>query len=100
MVKTKQNPLTVECIDKIGAALKMFGSYSFDDKGPNEVMDIDELETKFRALPAAEAAAVLLEVNASKKHSGRGNYLVSELCIAMQDWDDLFASPGMENLEW
>jgi len=99
MAKTL-NPLTAECLDKIGVALKMFGTYQYDDKGPNEVMDVDELETKFRALPAKDAAAILLELDTSKKHKGRGNYLASELIISMQDWEELFACPEIDEINW
>ena len=99
MVKTL-NPLTVECIEKIGVALKMFGTYQYDDKGPNEVMNVDELEAKFRALPAKDAAAILLELNTSKKHKGRGSYLVSELVCNMQDWDELFTCTEIDKIDW
>ena len=92
------NELTNECLTELGLALKQFGTYSFDDKGPHEVMDIDPLLSKFRVLPATEAARVLVELSESHEHSGRGNYLASALVGEMEDWDELFEQPGIEEI--
>ena len=92
------NELTKECLTELGLALKQFGTYSFDDKGPHEVMYIDPLLAKFRVLPATEAARVLVELSESPEHSGRGNYLASTLVGEMEDWDELFEQPGIEEI--
>jgi hypothetical protein len=92
------NNLTTECLTALGDALKQFGEYAFDDKGPHEVMDTDALVLSFRKLPAVEAAKVLLEISNSKKYKGRGSYLASSLVGEMQDWDALFEQEGVEDL--
>ena len=90
--------LSTRIIKELGESLKMFGSYTFDDKGPNEVMGIRELVEELRTLPATEAAAVLFEVAASKKHKGRGASVAETLICDMQDWDELFAIPGIDEI--
>jgi hypothetical protein len=40
-------------------AIKTFGRYSFDDKGPHEVMSIGVLADELRVLPPEEAGAYL-----------------------------------------
>ena len=92
------NELTKECLTELGLALKLFGTYSFDDKGPHEVMDIAALGEKFRAAPAEKAAEVLVELAASPEHDGRGNWLASTLVGEMEDWDELFEQPGIEEI--
>ena len=92
------NELTKECLTELGLALKLFGTYSFDDKGPHEVMDIDSLGEKFRAMPAEKAAEVLVELAASQEHDRRGNWLASVLVGEMEDWNELFEQPGIEEI--
>jgi hypothetical protein len=92
------NELTKECLTELGIALKRFGTYSFDDKGPSEVMDIDSLLEKFRAMPVEKAAEVLVELAASREHDGRGMWLASTLVGEMEDWDELFEQPGIEEI--
>jgi hypothetical protein len=89
MSKTN-DALVKKCLSKLGEALKRFGTYSFDDKGPNEVMDIKELTDEIRRLPAVDAVAVLQAINSSGKYEGRGASLASTLIVNMQDWDELF----------
>lgn len=61
--KPKVHPLTKETLKALGTGLKMFGEYTFGDKGPHEVLDIDSIATKYRALPASQAAKLLLELS-------------------------------------
>lgn len=44
---------------KIKEALKMFGEYPYYDKGPHEVMDIDELVREAEKLPIEELISEL-----------------------------------------
>lgn len=44
---------------KIKEALRLFGEYPFYDKGPNEVMDIDELVREAKKLPIEELISEL-----------------------------------------
>lgn len=90
--------LSISIIGQLGLALKNFGTYSFDDKGPNEVMSIDDIVDDLRKLSPTDAAMVLIEVATSKKHKGRGLQVASTIVCDLQDWDDLFAIPGIDNI--
>lgn len=82
--------LVERCLSELGQALKRFGTYSFDDKGPVEVMDLEELIDEIRQLPVEDAVAVLQTLDASEEYEGRASTLASELIAGMQDWDELF----------
>lgn len=90
--------LSTRMIQELGEALRMFGTYSFDDKGSNEVMNTNKLVAELKKLSAAEAAEVLFEVAASKKHKGRGLKLACDLVVDLQDWDELFENTGVCDL--
>ena len=92
------NELTNECLTELGVALKRFGTYSFDDKGPGEVMDIDRLVGKLRVMPVAEATSVLLELASCNEYDGRSNELACELAAELDDWDELFENPGIAEM--
>lgn len=92
------NELSQQILEALKDALRQFGTYSFDDKGPNEVMDIDEFVEHLRVLPPTEAAMVLIEVATSKKHKGRGLQVAMCIVLELQDWDDLFAIPGIDDI--
>jgi hypothetical protein len=90
--------LALRAIDELGQALQDFGTYSFDDKGAGEVMDLGELEAALRRLVPAEAALVLTEVAKDIKHRRRGLKVAEELVLSLQDWDALFDEPGIDDL--
>ena len=98
--KLKVHPLTTLTLKELGVALKMFGEYTFGDKGANEVMDLESLAAKYRALPAKEAAAVLMEVYTSKEHKGNGNQLAGEIICCLQEWPELFECPEIDEIDW
>jgi hypothetical protein len=87
--------LSTRIIKELGEALKMFGSYTFDDKGPQEVMGINELCEELRKLPAKEACDILVEVATCKKHKGRGLSVAMSIACDLQDWDELYANEVM-----
>ncbi len=60
------HPLTKEIRTKIREAIKEFGSYSYEDKGPHEVMNMGELETKLKKLSGAELKIVFNELGQTK----------------------------------
>lgn len=93
----RTDALAARIINELGVALKQFGTYAFDDKGPHEVMGF-EMTAELRKLPAAEAAAVLTMVATSKKYKGRGLQVASCIVCDLQDWDELFEQPGIDNL--
>lgn len=81
-------------------ALKMFGEYTFGDKGAHEVMHMEPLAEKYKALPAEEAAKVLWEVYTSKEHKGHGGQLAGEIIGCLQDWKELFKQPQIDDIDW
>jgi hypothetical protein len=92
------NKLTKECLSELGLALKRFGTYQYDDKGPHEVMDLEPLIAKFQKLSAAEAVEVLREIAESPKYNNRGSILTETLLAYMEDWEELWAQPGIEDI--
>lgn len=48
----KASPLAFQIMDDLDDALKTFGSYTFGDKGPHEVMDVGSIRNKLKALPS------------------------------------------------
>lgn len=96
---THTNPaiaaLISECLAKLQEAVTSFGAYSYNDKGPNEVMDVTNLSIKVRALQPAEAACVLRSVANSRGYPVRPEYLAGAIVVDLQDWDELFAESGM-----
>jgi len=98
--KLKVHPLTTLTLKELGVALKQFGEYTFSDKGAEEVMDLESLAEKYKALPAKEAAAVLMEVYKSKEHKGYGHSLAGTLIGEMQDWSELFDCPEIDKIHW
>lgn len=78
----------------------MFGEYTFSDKGADEVMDIEALAAKYKLLPAAEAAAVLMEVYTSKEHKGNGELLACSIICCLQEWPELFECPEINEIDW
>ena len=85
LVKMK-HPLAREAFDSLGEALTKFGTYDYNDKGPDEVMDVDGLVRKFRDAGAAEALAAMKDMVPDVF----GKTLVSALLVNLQEWDDLF----------
>jgi hypothetical protein len=79
--------LVKECLAAIKEAVKQFGSYSYDDKGPHEVMDVDVYTDQFRVLDPVIAGNTLLHL---AKRNGRAEMLVSDILCNLQEWDALF----------
>lgn len=71
----------------LASALKQFGEYSFDDKGPDEVMDLDKWASKLRNLQADQAGRVMKLVGEGRK-DGRGERLRDQFAIHLQDQPD------------
>lgn len=89
-----------ECLSELGLALKRFGTYTFDDKGAHEVMDVDVLAEKFRKMSVEDASTVLLALAKSKNHDGRGESLVASILNELAEWDELLDLPEIEELDW
>ena len=91
-------PLAERILHDLKEALRQFGTYQFGDKGPSEVMDLYRLEQELRKCSPSMAAAVLVNVATSHKHGGRGLQVAEALACALDDWDDLFKEPGIDNI--
>lgn len=78
--------LAQDAFDALQIAKKMFGEYSYHDKGAIEVMDVDFYVREFRKLPPAIAAQEFIKLS-EMEDTGR---LVSDILCDLQDWDELF----------
>lgn len=87
-----------DILTELGTALKQFGTYSFDDKGAYEVMDIDAIAAQLREMTAANAAKVIIEVARSKKYKGRGLSVAETIVEQLDDWNELFDIGGITDL--
>lgn len=90
--------LSTLILSELGIALKQFGTYSFDDKGPSEVMDIPDLARKLRCLDSDVAAKIIIEVSKSKKYKGRGYTVAQTLVQYLENWDELFLNDDIKEL--
>ena len=78
------HPAAHQCLQALSAALKQFGIYAFDDKGPGEVMGIGGLVRDFRRLDVGSAALALCQLATAKDHDGRGLPLACTLVGEME----------------
>jgi hypothetical protein len=83
-----------EIIDRINHALAMFGSYTYNDKGAREVMDINEIVECLKTMPAKEIIAVLQEVELKHKNPYP---CLSDILGAMDDWESPVANELFES---
>lgn len=74
--KKPQHPFTTKLLKELKSATDQFGTYSFDDKGPEEVMDMTSLIQGYKALPPTEKVQVAKEVK-GKNH--RANTVLSHI---------------------
>jgi len=52
----------IEIISMLDKAIQKFGTYSYDDKGPYEVMNIDAIVKNLQGKPVKEIGKILSEV--------------------------------------
>ena len=89
------HPLTIKYLDQVYEALNDFGSYTFSDKGPQEVMDTALIEEELRKLEAMEAAVILNELYDANEYTA---LLVEYLFDALDDWDELMVLDNIQDL--
>ena len=94
----KIEALATRCVAEIKEAVRQFGSYSYNDKGPTEVMDVDSLVAELRQLAPADAASVLRVVANAKGLSVNPVALSSSIACDLHDWDALFEQPGIDDI--
>ncbi len=90
--------LVARCVDELKLALSQFGTYTFDDKGPQEVMNIDDLVEEFRDLSPEAAGNTLLALAADITFWARAETLASCILGEMEDWDELWEVPGVDEI--
>jgi hypothetical protein len=73
--------------DELREALIAFGEYSYNDKGPAEVMDIDSLASAFRDAGPDAAVDAFRQILTDKDH---GESLASAILYELQDWTELW----------
>jgi len=89
------HPLSNKYLDQVYEALNDFGSYTFSDKGPQEVMDTALIEEELRKLEAMEAAVILNELYDANEYTA---LLVEYLFDALDDWDELMVLDNIQDL--
>lgn len=101
------DPLAIEIMEKLDNALKTFGTYTFGDKGPHEVMDIYSIKRKLETKPISEIGKILAQVLDNYENIStlgaryaRKRYESSKLVNAIiGDFDDLSEEDFTELLE-
>jgi hypothetical protein len=75
-------------LSKLKEALEKFGTYSFDDKGPDEVMNTQSIINELKTLSSEQAGLILKEVSLSKNERGKrlAECLVSGLDDMPEEW--------------
>lgn len=73
-----------ECIRQIKEARKLFGTYTWDDKGPREVMDMPAIMNEFNSMSATEVRDILIKVMKYK----HGYLFCSEVLASSQARSD------------
>jgi Ca2+-binding EF-hand superfamily protein len=86
--------------NQIREALKTFGKYYFEDRGPAESMDINSIVSYLNRKPVDEAIKTMEEVANS---DGYGRMVVATLLLDMQSiedqrWEALMSSPILRKL--
>ena len=79
------------CIRDMSVAITNFGLHPFFDRGPQEVLNLNSLTTKFRNLPggAEQASATLLALYRVGGHNKKAAQLLAETILEeLLDWGE------------
>ena len=97
-MKKELDKLFTEIIEDMHYSLKEYGNYTFWDKGPQEVMDIDKWVSEMKDLSANKAKEFLEKVyDYSKEGSKVANCIISDLEDMPDDWwDELMSGEKLE----
>ncbi len=93
-----KNEIVKNALDELQKAIKRFGEYSFDDKGPNEVMNIGPIVRNIKTLSTEDMIDALITIGSSDVCEGRGFYLASCLVGDMEDIDEIFENISIVKL--
>jgi hypothetical protein len=80
------SPDAIELIGKIDKTIQKFGTYSYDDKGPYEVMNMKEIMIGLQVKPITEIGKILSEVLDNYPVYGRAHSFV---CCVIGELDYL-----------
>ena len=81
----------------VDAGIKEFGTHSYFDKGPDEVMDTNAIVEHLNQLPVEQTKAILIELLDDDTEDERYKTLLSFMLMDMQTipqdrWDELMDS--------
>jgi hypothetical protein len=86
----KASPIAHDIMKGIDDALIQFGQYTFDDKGPYEVMDIGTFVYKLKSMSVKEVATILSQVldnyNDYNRASSAVNAIIGEFDSMPEEW--------------
>jgi hypothetical protein len=86
----KASPIAHDIMKEIDDALIQFGQYTFDDKGPWEVMDIGTFVYKLKSMSVKEVATILSQVldnyNDYNRASSAVNAIIGEFDSMPEEW--------------
>jgi hypothetical protein len=88
-----------ECIAKIRQAIKTFGTYSYDDKGPGEVMDMPAIIKAMEDMTGKQIADVLADIRS--KYKANGERFIGEVMVDLQgrsDIEDMYEDERISDL--
>ncbi len=74
-----------EITTKLDEALKRFGTYQFEDKGADEIMDMQEIAEKLKTMTSTQAGQVMKQVASSHD---RGQQLINDLVMSLDSMDE------------
>lgn len=93
----EKHALSKEIAKQVKAAVKQFGSHSFDDKGPEEVMDLNPLMDEFKKLSQKEKVQVAKDLKkASKETSVLVSLVSDDDKLKPKELNEIVAAGGFE----
>jgi hypothetical protein len=100
MLNYAEQALYDHCYREIREAIDNFGRYTYEDKGVGEVILVTPMINRFKAVPSASAAKVLLALHERRDHDDLFHQFARDLLSYMEDWDGLFEEPGITDIEY
>ena len=79
--------ITVQEIKRqLDSAIKTFGEYTYQDRGAEEIMDLDPIEKELRD---SNDVAAVIEIFEELDRDEQNFWLLSDLIGRLDDWDEL-----------
>lgn len=99
-IQVERSPYYIACKEELEQALRLFGEYSFDDKGPHEVIELSNLTAPLKALSPPKAAEAIQEVHQSDESNGRLRDLANGIIEELEDWEEFMDEIDALELAW